>query len=127
MQSFRCALHALPEPFSSHPPREQKEASLDEALQRVQQEGADRKLPWALAGLRDGLVSAGRAVPFQVPTTRAKEQPQVGQQHYGSTFSSGAESCTVRTGCETPLQNLGRARGAVQAPSWGHKLNKVYC
>lgn len=51
-----------------------QQGGLDEALQLVEQQGVDRVAPWALAVLQDALVSAGRAVPFQVPTARAKEQ-----------------------------------------------------
>lgn len=53
----------------------QQAGSLDEALRVVEQQGAERVAPWALAALRDALVSAGRTVPFQVPTTaRGKEE-----------------------------------------------------
>lgn len=56
--------------------QQQQAGSLDEALRLVEQRGAEQVAPWALAALQDALVSAGRTVPFQVPTTaRGKEQP----------------------------------------------------
>ncbi|XP_077537717.1 leucine-rich PPR motif-containing protein, mitochondrial-like [Haemaphysalis longicornis] len=50
----------------------QQEGGLDEALKLVEQQGAEKVAPWALAVLQDALLSAGRTVPFQVPATRGK-------------------------------------------------------